>query len=357
MVTKIVVPITDEYPRNGEGSLFVHDSGKLSIAFTRFHTGTDDENPASIWLCESSDGGGTWSNPEEIIPNRGRMNTMSTSLLFTESFLLMAVLVKDSTSSSRIEFFAADGDNLRSLRNISSFSHECYIGMHNDRLTASADGTIFLPISLCVDSGAAGVGNSKSLHFASSREAGVLSSSDSGTSWQMAPELISLPGRGAMEPCVHFSETGNLLMTMRTQLGSIYISSYTKNGWIPPQSMGIASPEAPHTLKRSPHSGLLYLLHCPTYVPGVHHFGPRFPLVLRVSRDDGISWSNPVVVASGYLGKYEYANASMCFTSGKILMTYYSRHLKGMLYNKKDLLLTVATEKEIRKSASDYFAT
>lgn len=348
MISRVLVPQTDAYPRNGEGSVCRIDGDRLILCFTRFYGGTDDDDASSIWISESCDQGLTWTSPALLVQNRGVCNTMSVSLLSLDSRVLMAVLVKDSPARSRLECFELPHDRIHSPRFLSAFAPGGYMGFHNDRLRRLSDGRLVLPVTLCDDSGMRNAGRSKSMDYAAPRRSVLLFSTDEGASWRLDDHRIQLPKRGAMEPCVTEYEPGSLLVTLRTQLGSIYASRYTNGRWEAPRSLEVSSPEAPHTLVCDGATGRLYLVHCPTFVPDVHHYGPRYPLLIRSSTDAGCSWSAPLTIADGSDGAYEYANTSLLCTRDELLLTYYRRHLTPNRYNRKDTMLARIAKSEIQ---------
>lgn len=347
MTTRILVAETDAYPRNGEGSICGVADDHLIFCFTRFHGGTDDDDEASVWMCESQDRGRTWSTPALLLENRGARNTMSVSLLPLYGRVLMAVLVKDSPGRSRLQCFELHHQRISDPQMLSSFATTGYLGFHNDRLRLLSDGRLALPVSTCEHSGPRRSGGSKSLDYAFPRTTALLFSEDAGRSWHLDDHRVGMPKRGAMEPCVTEYQPGCLLLTFRTQLGFIYGARFTSGQWSDPYSLGVSSPEAPHTIVRGSRSGLLYLVHCPNFVPDVHHFGPRYPLVIRSSPDGGATWSTPLTIADGDDGTYEYANTSLLCTEGELLLTYYRRHLSHTRYNSKDVMMTRIATSEI----------
>ena len=352
MKSVVAIVASEEYPRNGEGSLIETQNGDLTIFCTRFHRGTDDNSEASIWRVVSRDGGCHWSDPEEVLPNQGAINTMSVSLATLDAGTLLCVMVKDSPHKSHLEFYRSTDSDLKNWNKVSSFEPqgpEQYIGVHNDRLIRTGNGELILPVNLCENPGMTSKQSSTSFDYVSPRVTTLLRSTDVGLSWHMDASRVNLPGRGAMEPCVCEISDGKLLITMRTQLGSIYVVVVEGDSYSNPFSLGISSPEAPHTMKKIPDSFRYHLIHCPNYVSGVHHFGPRYPLVIRQNVENWQLWSSPKEIASGEDGRYEYANPSLCYISNTIATTYYRRHLQGERYNWKDLIFSRIDADEIFK--------
>ncbi len=133
MKSVIAIAASEEYPRNGEGSLIETHNGDLTIFCTRFHHGTDDNSEASIWRVVSQDGGCHWSNPEEVLPNQGAINTMSVSLITLNARTLLCVMVKDSAHKSHLEFYQSIDSGLQKWDKVSFFEPkgpEQYIGIN-----------------------------------------------------------------------------------------------------------------------------------------------------------------------------------------------------------------------------------
>ena len=127
-----------------------------------------------------------------------------------------------------------------------------------------------------------------------------------------------------MEPSIAVLEDGSLRMSMRSQLGSVFISESHDAGesWSPPQTTGLKSPESCTVLARVPGSNRMILCwNDSTYVPTHHHYGLRTPLSLAASDDAGKSWTKLFDIEDGeYM---EYTNLSWFFRSdGDGIVTY-----------------------------------
>jgi hypothetical protein len=69
-------------PRNSEGDFITLNDGKILFVYSHFTGGTGDNAKAHLAGRYSSDNGDTWTQEDTtILPNEGRMNTMSVSLL------------------------------------------------------------------------------------------------------------------------------------------------------------------------------------------------------------------------------------------------------------------------------------
>ena len=120
--------------------------------------------------------------------------------------------------------------------------------------------------------------------------------SDDGSTWLDAGTRIQLPLRGAMEPHVSETRDGRIILVMRNQLGSLFLSESKDGGehWSLPQTAGLKTPESRPELTRVPKTGdLLMIWNNSPYDPGfASHYGKRSPLSAAVSKDEGRTWTS-----------------------------------------------------------------
>jgi predicted neuraminidase len=129
------------------------------------------------------------------------------------------------------------------------------------------------------------------LHLRGTKGAGVMKSTDGGATWKRCGAVTTPLGEGG-EPSIAQAKSGQVLMTLRTKDGELWISRSTDRGetWGPPEKSGLtATTSASHLLALR--DGTIVL----TYNPDRNEL--RFPLVLRVSKDEGRTWSEPAIVA------------------------------------------------------------
>ena len=139
-------------------------------------------------------------------------------------------------------------------------------------------------------------------------------SDDEGKSWQRASGVIDLPMRGAMEPSVAELPDDELVMSMRTQLGSVFLSHSTDQGetWCPAQTNGLRAPETANCLRCLPGTDHLLLLWVDSaYDPTHHHYGVRTPLTLGISRDRGRHWTHLGIL--GHRDEFNFFDMGMDF--------------------------------------------
>jgi sialidase-1 len=148
-------------------------------------------------------------------------------------------------------------------------------------------------------------------------------SDDDAKTWLDGKGRVALPRRGAMEPSVAELIDGTLVMTLRTQLGLVYISRSQDHGqtWSEAWSSGLEAPEAPLAMSAFPDGKALLLVYCSgKFVPAHHHSGERTPLTAAISKDAGKSWH---IVSNVAGGPHEFGATTICFTStGKVIIGY-----------------------------------
>lgn len=129
------------------------------------------------------------------------------------------------------------------------------------------------------------------LHLRGTKAAGVLKSRDSGATWQRFGAVANPEGQGG-EPTIAETKSGKILMMLRTKDGLLWGSKSTDKGetWSPPEKTGLnATTSASHLLCLR--DGTLVLTSHPGPIPY------RSPLIVRISRDEGQTWSAPATLA------------------------------------------------------------
>lgn len=129
------------------------------------------------------------------------------------------------------------------------------------------------------------------MHRRGTKNAGVLKSRDGGRTWERFGAVENPEGQGG-EPTISETKSGAVHMILRTKDGKLWRSTSHDRGesWSTAEDTGLASTScASHLL--CTRDGTLVL----TYNPGpVPH---RFPLLIRTSRDEGATWSEPALLA------------------------------------------------------------
>ena len=307
-----------ERPRSDTASIVELPGGELLCAYHSYSAGPDgggDFGAARIYTKRSADGGVTWRDEELAIDiDPGDLNVACPSLTIVGGRLLLVYLINHArTVSSTLIRWSDDGGR--------TFSDATPIW---DRIEEHR---------FCGYDGFIHMGDHLLLPFQTSKEVwtpkeqitiGTLLSIDSGITWNEQPGIIYLPMRGAMEPSIARFSDGDLIMSMRTQLGSVFVSESSDDGanWSLPRTTGLKSPESCTCLRRLPESDSLVLFwNDSDYMPHHHHYGMRTPLSVARSDDRGQTWKRLFTIEDRPL--FEYTNLSCAFTSdGNAILTY-----------------------------------
>ncbi len=129
------------------------------------------------------------------------------------------------------------------------------------------------------------------LHTRGTKAGGVMKSRDGGKTWTRFGAVANPEGQGG-EPTIAETKSGKIHMMLRTKDGLLWRSISADKGetWSAPEKTGLtATSSASHLL--CTRDGTLVL----TYNPGPTPL--RFPLIMRTSRDDGLTWSAPTLLA------------------------------------------------------------
>jgi len=129
------------------------------------------------------------------------------------------------------------------------------------------------------------------LHLRGTKSGGVLKSRDGGATWTRHGTVANPEGQGG-EPTIAETKSGAIHMILRTKDGQLWRSISRDRGetWSAAETTGLASTScASHLL--CTRDGTLVLTCNPGPVPH------RFPLLIRTSRDEGATWSEPTLLA------------------------------------------------------------
>lgn len=281
-----------EYTRNGEGDLIELTDGRLLLIYMEFRGDGSDFAPTRIAAKESADNGLTWSNHRVITETHaGDINVYSPNLTRAKDGGILLVFMRKHTASPTVTtlYVWKSIDEGATFTPFSEIAPRKYFGLCNAVVKQLSDGKILLPVTEPGAPLAATVGD----HSAC---IAVFISDDDGSSWRETECRIRLPMRGAMEPHVAQTETGRVLLVMRNQLGSLFLSESGDAGetWSLPQTTGLRTPESCPELTQIPSTGdLLMIWNNSPYDPGfASHYGKRSPLTAAVSKDNGQTWVN-----------------------------------------------------------------
>ncbi|MCR8631239.1 sialidase family protein [Paenibacillus radicis (ex Xue et al. 2023)] len=152
-------------------------------------------------------------------------------------------------------------------------------------------------------------------------------SSDGGATWTRSEtvpidrsSLKGLKGQGIIQPTLWESEPGILHMLLRSTEGVIYRSDSVDGGrkWrsaypteLPNNNSGI------DLVKLG--DGVLALVYNPTQLEEGKHKGPRTPLVIRFSNDNGFTWENEMLLDQG---EKQYSYPAIIADGDDLYITY-----------------------------------
>lgn len=314
-----VSPCSETRPRSDSSSLVELADGRLLIVYHGYRAGPEgggDFGDAAIFIRESADGGATWSGERLLLDvDPGDVNAMNPSLALLGDELLLAVTRNHTRTDSSLELRrSADGG--RTLGPPTFIWQRC--GEHRftmyDCFRRLRDGRLLVMMQ------------SSALIWEPGEKQWVDSylSEDDGYTWTQQGGRIDLPMRGAMEPAVAQMPDGELVCSLRTQLGRVFITRSRDCGrtWELPQPSGPISPESCTCLMLLPGTERLVLFwNGGTYVHDHHHFGERTPLSVAVSDDRGRTFRHVTDIESHPAG--EYTNLTCRFLSdGRAALAY-----------------------------------
>lgn len=311
--------VDEERVRSDTASIVERPDGKLLAAYHSYSPGPEgggDFGAAKIYLAESEDGGRVWRHERMMVDiDPGDLNVMSPYLCWSEDTLLFGYIrnhAPDDTSML-LQRSTDGGDTFGQPEAIWSHAGEYRIQGGASSLVELSSGRLLLPVQACDKVWVPDENQSIETWF----------SDDGGTTWCRSVNRIKLPLRGAMEPSVAERADGSLLMSMRTQLGAVFLAESVDAGenWSLARTSGLPSPESCTCLRRLPGSDDLVLFwNDAAYVPDHHHFGTRSPLSAARSSDGGRSW-NRIGTIDG--GDHMLTNLGCTFlVSGDAIVTY-----------------------------------
>lgn len=312
IIVRDIAPATPNDPRNTEGDLIVLHDGRLLAVWSDFYGGSRDFSAGRISARTSADGGRTWNDRFTVQENIGAQNVISASLLRSNvsGDILLFFGVKNSRSDLHF-YVRRSSDEGESWSGALPVDEEPgYAVMNNDRVLQLEDGRLLAPFAYTPEV-------MPDLAF----ETVVYYSDDDGLRWTRSSSRLEAPLRGAMEPGLVELADGRILQIIRTQTGKIWHSHSADRGstWSPAEAWTVTSPEAPATIVRLPDRRLA-LFYNPNYVEGSAHSGPRTPLVVALSSDEGASWSEPLIVEDDMARSFSYVSVTP--HQDRLLLTY-----------------------------------
>lgn len=283
--------------------------GSLLIAYHRTSK-VDFAGEYNSWSRVSSDGGRTWGEAHLVAEN---IQAPGLVRLQSGDLLLNGCQELNKKSTTMKLYRSKDGGK--------TWIEQSPIWRKSDgmRLQGGVGSLVQLSSGriLCPCHG------SSATNYNSNFKAWCYYSDDEGKTWFESKEKVELPKRGAMEPSVAKLKNGILMMNLRTQLGSVYLSQSKDSGetWSLTRSSGLEAPEAPLVMAAFPDSDDLLVVYCSgKFETKHHHKGERTPIMAAISKDASKSWRKIGPIAGG---NHEFGATGICFTSnGKAVIAY-----------------------------------
>jgi sialidase-1 len=313
-------------PRNDTASVLELKNGALMVVWHKFAASElsgSDFGISRIYAKYSYDQGITWRDERllvDVVP--GDLNVQAPALchLPTGEILLICLRAHARNSTTMLVFRSAnEGEDFVEISRVWERSQGQWLQGGASHLVLLSSGRLVLPFH-------GGTGEQGSQH----NQARCAISDDNGLTWRLSKGIVDLPMRGAMEASVAELADGRLAMSLRTQLGSVFLS-YSDDGgdtWSMAQTTGLKAPESCTCLRRLPGSDDLVLFwNDSLYNPGHHHFGDRTPLSAARSSDGGKTWRRLGDIASGAA---EFTNLGCTFLhNGNAVVTYMQTAYSG----------------------------
>jgi len=322
-----IAPGTPEHPRNDSATIVELRDGSLFMVWMEFLQSawaSADQAPNHLVSMKSRDGGRSWRERRvEAETEPGDASVYNPSLLRTAGGEILFFHIRYhrlvwGQPHEVSGWLYRSTDEARSWdAGLRLWEREPFCGA-NDTLFETSSGRIIKPVEHMPVWDVPPKGVSSSSCFLSD---------DGGRSWSEPSSWVRLPLRGSMEAHVAEARDRTLVMAVRNDLGSVFLSRSRDGGvsWSLPQTSGLSAPESMPVLKRIPTTGdLLLIWNHSDYDPGfVSHYGKRTPLTAAVSRDCGASWSRVRDIETD--PTLQITNPSCTFLStGKAIVTYFS---------------------------------
>ncbi|MBX3239172.1 MAG: exo-alpha-sialidase [Chitinophagaceae bacterium] len=305
----LILPRGPNNPRNSEGDFITLKSGRILYVYSRY-TGDSymDDAPAFLAGRYSDDGGKTWSSEDlRIVEQEGRLNVMSVSLLrLKNGEIALFYLRKNSLQDCMpmVRFSSDEGETWTSPRECIT-DRKGYFILHNDRVIQLKNGRLVFAVAF-------------------SRKICSYYSDDNGRTWISSSIMPNPDNVVTQEPGIIELKNGHIMMIMRTDTTTQYVSYSTDNGasWSSAQYSNIVSAsQSPASIARMPNSGDLLLVWNDNQTTEKAKKAKRTPLNIAVSKDEGKTWIYKKVIEGNPDGSFCYT--AIHFTKDRILLAYF----------------------------------
>jgi len=319
---RIIVPATDEFTRNGEGSMVTLKDGTI-LQLYGAQSGTGDWAIGVIREIRSSDGGKSWTEPRTLFtdPERSLFQPSLTRMANGDIGLTHTSLLPKRGAFKVFRRSTDDGRTWSEPIRISDPSLPHSTGPWDKFYTLSNGRVIALLHALIVPDISQNIGP---------RGTYAMYSDDHGQTWQRTPreDTLRVEGKpyeyiewGFWEPALVELSPGRLLLMGRTAIGWLYESRSEDYGatWTTPIPSPVPNPIAPPVLTKVPGTNTLVLLQNPRVAMGVERLGGhRTILGFRTSRDEGRTWSEPQPILEAKNGNLWHDYPAILWHDGRL---------------------------------------
>ncbi|MCS6953177.1 MAG: sialidase family protein [Bryobacterales bacterium] len=307
-------------PRNSEGDFIRLRDGRLLFAYSRFGGDGGDDAPATIEVRSSSDGGRSWTSKDEtLVAGEGAQNVMSVSFVrLADGRIGLFYIRKNSRFDCQVLARFSTDEARTWSRPVLATPDAGYFVLNNDRVVQLSSGRIVVPVAR----------HSSGADFTFRGVATCYLSDDGGRSWRRSRSVLECPDEssraGLQEPGVVELNDGRLMMFMRTDLGSHYLS-YSNDGgesWTAAQPSSLVSPLSPASIERIPKTGHLLAVwndHSQA-TEEARNKQQRTPLTVAISEDEGRTWIRRWNIENSPEGTYCYTAIEM--VDDHVLLAY-----------------------------------
>ena len=318
-------------PRNGEGDFLRLKDGRILLVYTEWSGDSQhDEAPAHLVKRVSSDNGETWTEPVEFVPRSGRQNDMSVSLVRLDDGRIALFYARKNSERDCmpvVRFSADEGETWSELKDCLPEKERGYYVLNNARVEKLKSGRLLVP--LCRHAFLDG-------KFQGRGRFSIVWSDDAGKTWTHGPEYEPKDEKGeyvtVQEPGVIQLKDGRVYLYLRTNRGCQWQAYSSDEGktWKDFGPSPIKSPMAPATIRRLSSGDLLLVWNDWELFPGCAKTAcwGRAPLSMAVSKDEGRTWRDHVLLTADMSG-FSCYYAVLELKDEILLHTYDELGLKG----------------------------
>lgn len=303
-------------PRNSEGDFVTLKDGRILFIYSRY-TGTSSSDHGTAFLAGrySHDGGKTWTTEDRVIvPQEGKMNVMSVSLLRLQNGQIALFYLRKNSIVDCIPMvrFSSDEGETWSPPRMCITDKQGYFVLNNARVIQLRDGRLLMAVALHQTPD--GQWKNEATLYA-------YHSDDNGLNWTSSIAVANPQRVITQEPGLVELQDGQIMMYIRASGGVQQLSYSSDRGqtWSAATPSNIHSPLSPATIARIPKTRDLLLVWNntagrPPQVDG------RTPLTAAISKDEGKTWQHIKNIEDNPDGWYCYI--AVRFIKDDVLLSY-----------------------------------